>query len=114
QIFIERPAEFWVALVTTGVVFFVGVEQGILIAILLSLVAHTRHGYRPKNDVLSMDAAGNRSPVPITTPAQLLPGLMVYRFNHSMYYANTDLFSEEVLSLVNGAQPPLSWFCLDA
>ncbi len=114
RIFIERPAEFWVALVTAGIVFFVGVEQGILVAILLSLVAHTRHGYRPKNDVLSMDAAGNRSPVPITTHAQLLPGLIVYRFNHSMYYANTNLFEEEVLDLVNQAQPPLSWFCLDA
>ena len=114
RIFIERPAEFWVALTTAGIVFFVGVEQGILLAILLSLVAHTRHGYRPKNDVLSMDAADNRSPVPLTTHAQLLPGLIVYRFNHSMYYANTNLFSEEVLDLVNGAQPPLSWFCLDA
>jgi high affinity sulfate transporter 1 len=114
RILIERPAEFWVALITAGVVFFVGVEQGILIAILLSLVAHTRHGYRPKNDVLSMDAAGNRLPVPITTHAQFLPGLIVYRFNHSMYYANTDLFLEQVLDLVNGAQPPLSWFCLDA
>ncbi len=114
QIFIERPTEFWVALITAGVVFFVGVEQGIVIAVLLSLVAHTRHGYRPKNDVLSMDAAGNRFPVPITTHAQILPGLIVYRFNHSMYYANTDLFSEEVLDLVNGAQPSLSCFCLDA
>jgi len=114
QIFVERPAEFWVALITAGVVFFVGVEQGILIAILLSLVAHTRHGYRPQNDVLSMDAGGNRSPVPITTHAQLLPGLMVYRFNHSMYYANTDLFSKEVHELITEAQPPLSWFCLDA
>jgi MFS superfamily sulfate permease-like transporter len=114
RIFIERPAEFWVALITAGVVFFVGVEQGILIAILLSLVAHTRHGYRPKNDVLSMDAGGNRLPVPVTTHAQFLPGLIVYRFNHSMYYANTSLFLEELLGLVNGAQPPLSWFCLDA
>jgi high affinity sulfate transporter 1 len=114
RIFIERPSEFWVALITAGVVFFVGVEQGIVIAMLLSLVAHTRHGYRPKNNVLSMDARGNRLSVPIATHAQFLPGLIVYRFNHSMYYANTNLFTEEVLDLVNGAQPALSWFCLDA
>ena len=39
---------------------------------------------------------------------------MVYRFHHSMYYANAELFSQEVLELVNSAQPPLAWFCIDA
>ena len=47
-------------------------------------------------------------------PAQYEPGLLVYRFSHSMYYANAQAFSEEVLALVKDAQPPLSWFCLDA
>ena len=49
KIFAQRPAEFWVALLTALVVIFVGVEQGILLAILLSILIHTRHGYRPKN-----------------------------------------------------------------
>jgi len=31
-----------------------------------------------------------------------------------MYYANAEHFSQEVLDLVNTAQPPLSWFCIDA
>ena len=31
-----------------------------------------------------------------------------------MYYANAQLLSEEVTELVNRAQPPLSWFCIDA
>jgi MFS superfamily sulfate permease-like transporter len=39
---------------------------------------------------------------------------MVYRFSHSMYYANAQQFSEQVLELANGADPGLSWFCIDA
>jgi sulfate permease, SulP family len=39
---------------------------------------------------------------------------MIYRFQHSMYYANAEHFSQEVFDLVNSAQPPLSWFCIDA
>ena len=39
---------------------------------------------------------------------------MIYRFHHSMYYANAEHFSQEVLELVNSAQPPLAWFCIDA
>ena len=30
-----------------------------------------------------------------------------------MYYANVQLLSEEVTELVNSAQPPLRWFCID-
>ena len=55
KIFAERPAEFWVALITALVVIFIGVEQGILLAIVLSILIHTRHGYKPKNALLSID-----------------------------------------------------------
>ena len=114
RILAERPAEFWVALITALVVIFVGVEQGILLAIVLSILIHTRHGYKPKNAVLEVDQTGRPHMVPVSSHAQAIPGLMVYRYHHSMYYANAELFSQEVLELVNTAQPPLSWFCIDA
>jgi SulP family sulfate permease len=114
KIFAERPYEFWVALITAAVVVFVGVEQGILLAILLSLLIHTRHGYKPKNSVVSIDPSGKQHVAPVSSHAQAIPGLIVYRFQHSMYYANAEHFSQEVLDLVNSAQPPLSWFCIDA
>ena len=52
--------------------------------------------------------------VPVSSRTQALPGLMIYRFHHSMYYANAELLSQEMLELVNSAQPPLAWFCIDA
>jgi MFS superfamily sulfate permease-like transporter len=110
----ERPVEFWVALVTALVVIFVGVEQGILLAIVLSLLIHTRHGYKPKNSVLEVDTTGKPHMVPVSEHTQAIPGLMIYRFHHSAYYANAELLSQEVLDLVNTAQPPLAWFCIDA
>ena len=48
KIFAQRPAEFWVALITATVVVFVGIEQGILLAMILSILIHVRHGYQPK------------------------------------------------------------------
>ena len=113
RIFTERRAEFWVALLTAAFVVFWGVEQGILIAIFLSLVAHTRHGYRPKNSVVVEADAGHWRARPVTDPGQLVPGLLVYRFNHSMYYANAEQLSEQVPALVTGAEPSLKWFCID-
>jgi high affinity sulfate transporter 1 len=114
KIFAEARSEFWVALITAVVVVFVGVEQGILLAMVLSLLDHVRHGYRPKDLVIVRSKAHGWRTAPVSSPAQFLPGLMVYRFTHSLYYANAQAFSEEVTGLVKGAQPPLSWFCIAA
>jgi sulfate permease, SulP family len=111
-ILVQRPAEFWVALITAAVVIFIGVEQGILLAVLLSLLVHTRHGYKSKNAVL-VEQTGHLRPVPVTGAAQALPGLILYRFNHSMYYANADLLATEVLALLKTGPDPVSWLCID-
>ncbi|MDX1436816.1 MAG: SulP family inorganic anion transporter, partial [Anaerolineales bacterium] len=113
RIYAQRRDEFWVALITAAVVVFVGVEQGILLAMVLSLLIHIRRGYRPKNAVLAVDSSGKQHIEPVSSHAQALPGLMVYRFHHNMYYANAEHFSEEVLELLDTADPPLTWFCLD-
>ena len=52
-IYNQRPGEFWVALITALIVIFVGVEQGILLAMFLSLALHVKNGYHPKNSVLA-------------------------------------------------------------
>ena len=113
RVFRQRRSEFWVALGTTITVVLVGVEQGILLAIVLSLVDHTRRGYHPRNVLLVPGDNGTWHAQPVSTHAQALPGLMIYRFNHSMYYANAQQLSEEIQTLVNTAQPPLSWLCID-
>ncbi len=113
RILAERPTEFWVAVITAVVVIFIGVQQGILLAALLSILIHTRHGYKPKNALLAADSSGKEHLVPVSSNAQIVTGLMIYRFNHSMYYANAELLSQEVLTLAESAQPPLSWFCID-
>jgi MFS superfamily sulfate permease-like transporter len=80
----------------------------------LSLIEHTRHGYRPKNAVLVPGASGGRQPQPVATAAQAAPGLVIYRFTHSLYYANCGQFADEISFLADTAEPPLRWLCLDA
>jgi high affinity sulfate transporter 1 len=113
SIYAQRRSEFWVALITALMVVFVGVEQGIILAIVLSLIDHTRRGYRPKNVVLVPAESGVLRAKPVATKAQALPGLLIYRFTHSMYYANSEQLSEEITGLVNSADPALRWFCID-
>ena len=114
KIFAQRRSEFWVAVITALMVVFVGVEQGILLAIVLSLIDHTRRGYRPKNVVVVPAESGLLHARPVATAAQAAPGLLIYRFTHSLYYANAQQFAEEIRELVSRADPPLRWLCLDA
>jgi SulP family sulfate permease len=114
RIYDERRPEFWIALITMLMVVFVGVEQGIMLAIVLSLIEHTRRGYRPKNVVLSPGDSGAWTASPVASAVQAAPGLIVYRFTHSMYYANSQQLSDEITTLVNKAVPPIRWFCIDA
>ena len=104
RIYRERPAEFWVALITAATVVLVGVMQGIVLAMFLSLVSHTRHGYRPKNAVIVPAPPVGVKTQPVATQGQFLPGLLIYRFTHGMYYANTEVLSEEVTKLATGGQ----------
>lgn len=114
DIYARRRPEFWVALVTAAVVVIFGVEQGIVFAILFSLIIHTRHGYRPKNLLIVKAATGHWQARALDSDAQARPGLLIYRFNHSMYYANAERMQSEILRLADTADPPLRWFCIDA
>jgi high affinity sulfate transporter 1 len=116
SILTQRPDEFAIALITAATVVFIGVEPAIFLAMVLSLLEHVRRSYKPKNTVVVPDMTGGVRgwrTVSVNSPGEALPGLIVYRFSHSLYYANSELFLEEVLDLVNDAQPPLSWFCID-
>lgn len=113
QIYQERRPEFWVSLATIFVVVLAGVGPGIVLAIVLSLILHTRHGYHPVNLLLVQAGQTDWKARPLASGQQALPGVMIYRFTHSMYYANADRLAAEVRQLAGGAEAPLSIFCID-
>jgi MFS superfamily sulfate permease-like transporter len=110
----ESPGEFKLAVLTAVAVVAIGVEQGILMAIALSLLRHVRHSYRPHTTVLTTDAHGRREPVPAAPGVETAPGLIVYRFGADLFYANTDRFTDEVRALVDHAPTPVRSFVVDA
>ena len=109
----SRPVEFWVALLTAATVVVVGVEQGIILAIVASLIAHLRHGYRPHDVLVSAEKGGVLRFTDLDKGTQLAPGLVVYHFGAGMYYANADAFSTEVRKLVAEARPALEWIAVE-
>ena len=91
----------------------IGVEQGIVLAIVASIIDHLRRSYRPGTSVIRPADGGGWTSAPVTPDARTLPGLVVYRFAGSVYYANAGLLFEQASRFANSSAPP-RWFCLDA
>jgi SulP family sulfate permease len=108
-----RKDEFFVAAATAAVVVVVGVEQGIILAIVLSVILHVRRHYAPRDYVMSWDAADQLTTSPPTPGTVSEPGLVIYRFGVGLFYANAPRFAEEIRGLVAVPVPP-RWFVLDA
>jgi sulfate permease, SulP family len=110
----ESPGEFYLAVVTAVTVVTIGVEQGIVLAIILSLLRHVRHSYSPHTMMLVPNAIGWWSPVPATPGKETEPGLIVYRFGADLFYANANRFADEIRGLVESAPTPVRWLIIDA
>ena len=110
----ESPGEFTLAVITAAVVVLVGVEEGILLAMALSLLRHVGHSYRPHTTVLVPDPTGRWMPSPAVPGCETEPGLIVYRFGADLFYANEYRFADEVQALVERAPTAVQWFVVDA
>ncbi len=112
RIYQQRRGEFVVAALTAAAVVFIGVEQGIVLAIAASIVDHLRHSYEPRSSVLVKSPAGHWQSLPVSPGERTVKGLVVYRFGTSLYFANASRLAADLTTLT-GAGDPLSWLCLD-
>jgi SulP family sulfate permease len=109
-----RKDEFVVAVVTAATVVLVGVEQGIVLAIVASIIDHLRRSYRPATAVIERDTDDRGfHGVPVEPDARSLPGMVVYRFSSDLFYVNANRLLEDVTAFLASGEP-LEWFCIDA
>lgn len=114
ELFQLQKDEFFIALATAATLIFGTVMQGILVAVLLSLIDQVRHSYQARTRILIRDAAGNWKPVPVAPGIVSAPGVIVYRFESDLFYANAGRFMEELLGLIEHAGQPVRAIVIDA
>lgn len=110
----ESPGEFWLAVTTASVVVLWGVEQGIILAMVLSLLRIVSHSYHPHTAVLVPGEGGIWQLRPVAPGEITEPGLAVYRFSATLFYANARRFSEEIEQIAGPAPSALRWILVDA
>jgi sulfate permease, SulP family len=109
--------EFLLAVVTTLGVLTVGVLQGILVAVVLSLVNVIYHISRPHDALLDdVDVSGGTVYRGVSDKDTALtePGLIVYRFDAPLVFANASFFTERLEELVAHAGQGLKCVIIDA
>jgi sulfate permease, SulP family len=112
-----RPAEFWLAVVTAFGVLTVGILAGILVAVMLSLINVIYHISRPHDALLDeLDASGGTVYRGVADKETALtePGLIVYRFDAPLVFANAGFFAERLEDLIANVTEGLKCVVLDA
>ena len=110
----ESPQEYALAVMTAAVVVLVGVEQGIVLAMVVSLLRVVQHSYHPHSGVLIADGSGAWKLVPVAPNVVTAPGLVLYRFGAALFYANAGRFLEEASCVIRPLPSAVRWLVVDA
>lgn len=108
-----RVSEFVIALLTAIVVFAWGVEEGIILAIVLSVLELVRRAYTPRDFLVGVSKDGEPTYTAAEPGTESLPGLVVFRFDSRLFYANASLFVDRIQQLIAAAPSRVRWLILD-
>ena len=109
----RRPVEFVVAALTTAIVVFVGVKEGIIAAIVLSVIVHLRHSYRPHDRLI----VGGPEPGTVrsrhwTPGRRRCPDWRSTRSGRASTTPTPTGSSRRRSRIADAADPPLRWLCI--
>ncbi|GEL94851.1 SulP family inorganic anion transporter [Cellulomonas composti] len=110
----RRRGEFWIALVTALTVVGIGVGAGIGVAVFLSIADVIRRQYGTRGFVVGLRDDGSHVYQDAEPGAQSRPGLIIYRYDSELFFANASRFVDDVESVVTHAPDPVRWLVLDA
>jgi SulP family sulfate permease len=111
-----RTSDFTLALVTLAGVLSLGVLNGIVVGVVASLLEVLRRAVMPHTAVLGRLGGPIRAYRDVQTyeDAETIPGLLVYRFDAPLFFANADVFRNQILRLVDDAEKPVRTVVVNA
>ncbi len=107
--------EFWLSMACfLGVAVF-GPIPGILFAIIVALLEFVWDGWRPHYAVLGRaDGVKGYHDITRYPNARRIPGLVIFRWDAPLFFANAEQFHNSVIAAVNESPTPVRWFVVSA
>lgn len=110
-----RRTDFWLSIVAFLSVATLGVIPGIGLAVAMSILDFLRRAWRPHDAILGR-APGVKGYHDLRRypDARQIPGLLLFRWDAPLFFANADSFRERILEVVAEAQAPVRWVVIAA
>jgi len=115
RIYRMQPWEFWLSMTCFAGVAVFGAIPGIGLAIGIAVIEFLWEGWRPYSAVLGC-AKGVEGYHDITRypDAQRIPGLVLFRWDAPLFFANAELFKDRILEAVAQSPTPVRWLVVVA
>ena len=106
----QRRVEFVLASISFLGVAFVGVIQGIVITIMLSLLVMFWNAWHPHfTTLVRIDGRKGYHDARRHPEGRAVPGLVLFRWDAQLFFANAEIFRQQVLRTVEQSSPPARW-----
>ena len=107
--------EFWLSIGCMAGVAVLGAIQGIGLAIVIAVIEFLWAGWRPHFAVLGrVDGVKGYHDITRYPDARIVPGLVLFRWDAPLFFANAELFRDHVLDAVAASTTPVRWLVVSA
>ncbi len=107
--------EFWLSIGCLLGVALLGAIPGIGLAIVVAVIEFLWDGWRPHSAVLGrVDGVKGYHDIARHPDARVVPGLVLFRWDAPLFFANAELFRDRVLDAVAGSPTPVRWLVVGA
>jgi high affinity sulfate transporter 1 len=107
--------EFWLSIVCFVAVAVFGAIPGIGIAVVLAIIEFLWEGWRPHSAVMGrVEGIGGYHDITRYPNAREVPGLVLFRWDAPLFFANAEFFRERALEAVSRSPTPVSWLVVAA
>jgi MFS superfamily sulfate permease-like transporter len=110
-----RKTEFALSIACFLGVALLGVIEGIFVAVALALLDFIRRAWRPYDAVLGrVDDLKGYHDVTRYPDARRIPGLVLYRWDAPLFFANAEVFADRARQAVASSPTPVRWVVVTA
>jgi high affinity sulfate transporter 1 len=107
--------EFWLSMACFAGVAVLGAIPGIALAIVIAVIEFLWDGWRPHSAVLGrVEHVRGYHDITRYPKARLIPGLVLFRWDAPLFFANAELFRQRILDAVASSPTPVRWVVVAA
>jgi high affinity sulfate transporter 1 len=107
--------EFWLSMACFAGVAVFGAIPGIVLAIVIAVIEFLWDGWRPHSAVLGeVEHVKGYHDIARHPGARLIPGLVLFRWDAPLFFANAEFFHDRVLAAIQSSPTPVRWLVVTA